>query len=155
MSRADLIIIGWREWALLPDLGIERIKVKTDTGARTSALDCESFDVVGEAGRQRVNFMVNVRHGRKQRLQECEAELVDQRWVTNSGGQRELRPLIRTTLELGGQRWPINVTLSSRKGMRFRMLLGRTALAERCLVDAAGSYLVSRQIKRGQGGSKN
>lgn len=139
-------VLGWREYVALPELGVARLRCKVDTGARTSAIHAFHIERLAKS---RVRFGVRPRTGSAREIW-CEAVLKDERWVTDSGGHRELRPVIETLLEIGSQRWPIEVTLSARDGMRFRMLLGRTALAGRFVVDAQASFLMG---KAGKGSS--
>lgn len=142
---SDLLTFGWREWVALPELGIPRIKAKVDTGARTSAL--HAFDVrpVTENGIQRIEFRLHPKQRDRQTELVCVADIIDQRTVTNSGGQSEERWVISTLLSVGTFSWPIEVTLTARDNMKFRMLLGRTALNNHALVDSSASYLVGKK----------
>lgn len=138
------ITVGWREWLCLPELGIANIKAKVDTGARTSALhtfDLQTLDIDGQPS---VRFSIHPFQD-DPRVVQCEYPLQDERWVTDSGGHREMRPVIRTLLELAGERWPIELTLTNRENMKFRMLLGRTAMHGRMLVDPQASYLIGKE----------
>lgn len=140
--------LGWREWVGLPNLGIPKLKAKVDTGARTSAL--HAFQVqpfTGEDGSEWVRFGIHPQQGSSDQEIFCEAPVVDRRVVTDSGGHQEERIVIRTLLTLAGDMFEAELTLTSRDTMRFRMLLGRTAMAGRFVVDPARSYVQGRPAK--------
>jgi len=133
--------VGWREWLALPELGIERIKAKVDTGARTSALhafDIEPFEVDGEPW---VRFRVHPAQRDAVTTVEAAAPLVDEREVRSSTGKSMVRPVVRAGVVLGAHAWPIEINLVRRDLMGFRMLLGRHAVRNRFLVDPGRSYL--------------
>jgi hypothetical protein len=134
-------LIGWREWVGLPELGVNKIKAKIDTGARTSALDVAACEIVLVEGRKMARFTIKYGSPRKRKQKTCIAEVLDERRVTDSGGHQEHRVVIATQIQIGAQRKRIEVTLARRQGMKFRMLLGRTAIADDYLVDANSSYL--------------
>ena len=137
-------VVGWREWVALPQLGIEKIKVKIDTGARTSAVHAFNIKPIQKDGKDWVRFDVHPLQRNDEVHRTCKAEVVDYRWVTNSGGGREKRFVILTMLCLGIDTWPIEVTLTDRDQMGFRMLLGRTAMQRHLIVDPALSYCLSK-----------
>lgn len=146
-ASGEPIRLGWREWLGLPDLGLPQIKAKVDTGARTSTLHAFYVDTFRRGGGTHVRFGVHPLQHRTDVVVHGEARVVDQRPVTDSGGHREERYIIETRLALAGQEWPIEVTLTNRETMLFRMLLGRTALVGRALVDPGSSYL-TKQVHR-------
>ena len=134
-------IIGWREWINLPGLGVHGIKAKIDTGARSSALhafDLEHFERDGVA---MVRFQAHPLQRDGSHVVSVEAALLDQRIVRSSVGHEQLRPVIETPVQVGSQVFPIELTLTSRDAMGFRMLLGRQAVRHRFLVDPGRSYL--------------
>ncbi|MGB3494780.1 MAG: ATP-dependent zinc protease [Elainellaceae cyanobacterium] len=142
-TRSPHPLIGWREWLTLPELGISSIKAKIDTGARTSSLYAFNIEPFDRDGVHHVRFKVHPSQHDETETIESEAPLLDQRQVKNSGGKAELRPVILTPVSLNGQLWPIELTLTHRRGMQFRMLLGREAVRKRFLVDPGRSYLQS------------
>jgi len=144
-SRSKHLVIGWREWVSLSDLGIDWIKAKIDTGARTSslhALDVKQFE---RDGRPWVRFKVHPLQRSTKSTVEVEAPVLEFRHVKSSTGHLTHRPVIRTALVLFGQRRNIDLTLASRDQMGFRMLLGREALRRRFLVDSSRSYLAGKR----------
>jgi hypothetical protein len=118
--------------------------VKVDTGARTSALHAFEVEEYQEAGVKRVRFSMHPLQKRNDIVLSCSAPVVDERVVSDSGGHREKRYVIRTPVRIGEHEWPIEITLTNRDTMLFRMLLGRTALAGRFLVQADASFLFGR-----------
>jgi len=140
-TRIPNLVIGWREWVSLPALGVERIKAKIDTGARSSSLHAYDVEVFQRRGAEHVRFLLHPIQRSTRETVRAEALLVDRRMVRSSGGHETLRPVIETTLELGGRRWPIEVTLVNRDAMGFRMLLGRQALRGRTVIDPSRSFL--------------
>lgn len=144
----DLGVIGWREWVALPELGISRIKAKVDTGARSSSLHAYDIEVFSRGRRDYVRFVVHPVQRETKTTVHCIAELYEHRHVRSSSGHREYRPIIRTSLELGGERWPIDLTLTTRDAMGFRMLLGREAIRGRFVVEPGRSYLCRQLVPR-------
>ncbi|MCA9757662.1 MAG: ATP-dependent zinc protease [Candidatus Eisenbacteria bacterium] len=136
------LVAGWREWVALPHLGIESVKAKLDVGARTSALHAYDIEPFDEEGQERVRFKVHPVQGRDDIEVACVAPLVGRRSVKNSGGIVEARWVVRTSLRVGDQEWPIDITLTNRKRMRFRMLLGRAAMRGHLLVNPGRSFLI-------------
>lgn len=140
----DKPVIGWREWVALPGLGVERIKAKIDTGARTSALHAFDIQVSEKNGQDWVRFTVHPYQEDDTEIQTCTCPVQDIRVITNSGGSQERRIVIETQLSIGNQSWPIEMTLTNRDEMGFRMLLGRTAIKGRFLVDPGKSFRLKK-----------
>lgn len=142
------VLIGWREWLALPDIGIPGIKAKIDTGARSSALHTHDYEVEEVDGQPWVRFHLHPLVHRPDVELRCRAEVVAFREVKDSGGHVEQRPFIRTHVVMAGIEWPVLLSLTNRESMKFRMLLGRTAMAGRFAVDAGLSYVVSRSLSQ-------
>ena len=134
-------LIGWREWVALPALGIARLRAKVDTGARTSALDTMLMEEFEEEGVRKVRFELFTTKSEKGAGKPCIATVIESRWVTNSGGGRENRVVIRTPVVIGSFRKDIEITLTNRNAMKHRMLLGRTAVMKEFNINPGRSYL--------------
>ena len=137
------IAVGWREWVALPQLDLPRLRAKIDTGARSSALHVERQWRFFERGAPWVGFALRPRLHTGE--VEAAAAIIDERQVTDSGGHRTVRVFVRTRLRLAGIEREIEMNLADRCGMRFALLLGRTALAGAFVVEPAGSFLHRRR----------
>jgi hypothetical protein len=142
-------IVGWKEYLALPDLGIARLKAKIDTGARTSTLHVAALRTLAEHRDGTAELELSIpldrrERGRPERSTTARALMLRRVTVTDSGGHREVRPLIATELILGPVRKRIFLTLTDRSGMLFRMILGRKALEGDFLVDVAQKYLLGK-----------
>lgn len=132
--------LGWREWVSLPDLEVPWVKAKVDTGARTSALHAFYIEPFQQDNKEWVRFGVHPVQGDFETVIHCSAPLLDERDVTDSGGHREKRPVILTTLVMGSETRTIEMTLTDRDSMRFRMLIGRTAMNQGVMVCPGNSF---------------
>lgn len=144
MKPTDLPIIGWREWIALPELNVEKLRCKVDTGAKTSALHAFYVEPYEEHGIAKVRFGLHPDENSTSTEKHCEAVVIDQRSVTDSGGHSEQRFVIQTAVVLGAETWPIQLTLTNRDTMRHRMLLGRTAIMDNFLVDSGAQHLMGK-----------
>ena len=148
ISRQNLPVIGWREWVGLPDFGISLVKVKVDTGARSSSLHAFNLKAYTLEGQTWVRFSVHPIQRDKVTTVSVEAPVMEYRQVRSSNGKASKRPVVLTNICLMGQLWPIELTLASRDEMGFRMLLGREAFRDRFLVDAGKSFLCGRPARK-------
>lgn len=133
--------IGWQEWGILPELNINPIHMKVDTGAKTSCLHAFKLEPFERDGQEWLRIFMHPEQG-SLREQVCEAPVYDKRDVTDSGGHTETRYVIRTRLQLGTFDEPIELTLTNRDTMKFRMLLGRQAMRGNFVVDPQASHLL-------------
>lgn len=143
MENAPMIVLGWREWVALPGLGIDRVRAKVDTGARSSALHVDAQWRFVEQGAPWVGFRLTPSKARPQAV-ESAAPVFDEREVLDSGGHRTRRIFLWSALRLAGVEKEIEINLTDRAGMLFPMLLGRTALSGTFTVDPAQSSLHGR-----------
>lgn len=139
---------GWREWVSLPTLGIRALKAKLDTGARTCALRVAAVRAFRRDGTPMVSFRLLPPRGRVAAGLPHEARITGHRVVSDSGGHRQRRWVIRTRLGLGGRTWPVDVTLAPADGSTFRMLVGRSAMRGRLVVHPDRKYLLGRKPVR-------
>ncbi len=138
----EKLILGWRETLSLPGLGIDKINAKIDTGARTSCLHAFKVESFKKDEALWVRFWIHPIQRNSDVEVVCEAKVIDERIVRDSGGHEESRYVIESEVSIGGQTWPIEITLTNRENMAFRMLLGRTAMHDRIIVDPVESFLV-------------
>lgn len=136
--------VGWKEWIALPQLGLPAIDAKIDTGAKTSAIHAFELDVFEHPDGLYVRFSLHPDRRDTSYAVSCELPVIDRRMVRDSGGHGEMRFVARTLLHLGSDFWPIEVTLTNRENMAYRMLLGREALRDRVLVNPAKAHLLGR-----------
>jgi hypothetical protein len=147
-KKIDLSVIGWREWVALPELKIDQIKCKVDTGAKTSALHAFFVEPFKKSGCEYVRFGMHPVQKNSDTEVICTSKVHDQREVTDSGGHREKRYVILTTIKLGQHNWQAEFTLTDRETMLFRMLLGRDAIKNQFIVNPARSYLIGKKRKK-------
>ena len=142
----DFVTVGWREWIAFPEIGLPAVRAKVDTGAKTTALHAHDIQIETRDGEPWARFMVHPFFRHERLAVVCEAPVVDDREVTSSSGHTETRIVIGVMFRLGirsdAPEWPIEATLTDRRGMRFPMLLGREAMAGRVLVDSGASFLL-------------
>lgn len=136
----ELTVVGWREWVALPNFLTRPLRAKMDSGATTCALHAFYIEAFTQSGEPWVRFGLHP-NLHNDEIVHCEAPVLDQRSVRDSGGRSELRYVIATTLQIGRDNFAAEITLANREPLRYRMLIGRNALTNRFLVDSAQSYL--------------
>ncbi len=137
-------VIGWREWVRLPDFADMHIKAKIDTGARSSAIHAHKLKhFTDESGIETVNFEVWPYQDSHQGAQSFTMPVHESRWIKSSNGHQTYRPVVIVRIALMGKIWPVEMTLTNRDAMGFRMLIGRQAIRRRMLVDPGKSFLAS------------
>jgi ribosomal protein S6--L-glutamate ligase len=141
------VLVGWREWAKLPKLCIPAIKVKIDTGAKTSALHAFDVKVFHKLGKRYVRFNIHPLQNNNDINRKCTAELADERVIMSSNGQKESRYVIRSVIQIGSLRQNIYITLTNRDFMSYRMLLGREAM-HLLIVNPAMSFCQGKLSKK-------
>lgn len=144
-EKITLSSIGWREWVGLPKLGVQQIKAKIDTGARTSSLHAFDLSYYARAGQFYVKFSIHPLQNDDSLVVRTAARLLEERFVKDSGGKTTLRPVIITPVRLGQIVWNIEMTLTGRDEMGFRMLLGRQAVRNRFLIHPGKSYIIGKK----------
>ena len=145
-------VIGWKEWVRFPDLGVEGIRSKVDTGARTSALHATGLKEFLVDGVPHVRFTVHCELDGSTRDVDIELPLVEKRPVKDSGGREEIRPVVSARVEVGLEKWPIELTLTRRDDMEFNMLLGRRAVSGRFVIDPEEAFVQGLPGVRGAAG---
>ncbi len=145
-TSKEISLLGWREWVSLPELGIEKIKAKVDTGARSSALHAENIQTFIKEDKTWLRFIVHPIQKNEETKVLAEAPLLEYREVRSSSGHSEERPVVMTSVCLGEITWQIELTLTQRDEMGFRMLLGRQAMKQGFLVNPSKSFLKGKKL---------
>lgn len=148
LHKHSHILIGWQEWCALPKLHLPAIKAKIDTGAKTSALHAAEIKPFHRQGELYVHFKVHPLQRNNTLEIDCAAPVIDHRTIMNSGGHKELRYVIRTVIQLGIFTWDIDISLTNREPLAFRMLLGRDALRHDFLIEAGKKLFQGKYTKR-------
>ena len=145
-TSKEITLLGWREWLSLPELGIEKIKAKVDTGARSSALHAENIQTFTKDDKTWLRFIIHPIQKDDETKILAEAPLLEYREVRSSSGHSEERPVVTTRVSLGEMNWQIELTLTQRDEMGFRMLLGRQAIKQGFLVNPNKSFLKGKKL---------
>ncbi|MCR9204921.1 MAG: RimK/LysX family protein [Halobacteriovoraceae bacterium] len=146
-KKEEKQIIGWREIVELPELGISEIKAKVDSGARTASLHAFNMKSYTRSGNDYVKFSIHPLQRSSKKEIICHAKVLEYRKVKSSNGATELRPVILTPIRLMDKEWEIEITLTNRDEMGFRMLLGRQTIRKRFLIDTNKSFLGKKKTK--------
>ncbi len=148
-KKTKLEVVGWRELVHLPDLGLHALPAKIDTGARTSSLHATIIEQFERDGERYVRFAVDF--DRQHVRQVCEAVHIDWRGITSSNGETQRRMIVKTPLRIGNVTFRAEISLADRSDMKFPMLIGRSALRRRFVVDSGHSWLQSpgRDVEKG------
>ena len=141
------MVIGSDEWCAFPSLNIPAIKARVDSGAKTSSMHAINIVRFTRENEHWVRFEVHPLQKNRKVTVHCEAALIDQRVIKSSSGDKEQRPVIRVPLSLGDTSWEVEVTLTNRDSMGYRMLLGREAMNGRILIDPEGLCLLGDKHK--------
>ncbi|WP_169568266.1 30S ribosomal protein S6--L-glutamate ligase [Sneathiella limimaris] len=140
-KKNQSIVVGWDEWVSLPELGLYAIKAKIDTGAQTSSLHAINIEAYEKGGVQRVRYLVHPLPERPDVEIQCDSQVVDVRNIISSNGESEERYIVRTPFRIDGQEWPVELSLTNREDMQYRMLVGRSTMSGRIVVDPDQSML--------------
>jgi len=147
MMKQEKKVIGWREWVCLPELGIKNIKAKIDTGARTSSLHAFDMKIKKTSHGEYVEFTVHPEQRNIKKTIKCKCKVVEYRSIKSSNGHSELRPVIISKLQILDEEFDIELTLTNRDTMGFRLLLGRECFRKKFLIDAGKSYFGKKMVK--------
>ncbi|WP_026950920.1 ATP-dependent zinc protease family protein [Algoriphagus mannitolivorans] len=130
-------IIGRKEKITLPELGLNLVWAKIDTGAYTSSLHAEEIRLEEKDGKTVLKFQALLPGHQKFSGKTLEFEKFREKKVKNSFGQTEVRFLIETKIQLAGETFRAEFTLTDRSSMKNSILLGRKILRGKFLVDVS------------------